>query len=71
MPGRVGAGVVWSWEGTLASPWWVKRLPLLEHPFIWPRRGGSRVERTGDACVALVGKVSPFAGASPYHANVT
>jgi hypothetical protein len=39
MPGRVGAGVVWSWEGTLASP-------------------------IAGACVALVGKASPIAGAS-------
>src|SRR5207302_6278171 len=22
VPTRVGAGVVWSWVGTLASPWW-------------------------------------------------
>ena len=43
MPGRVGAGVVWSWGGRLrlpllelASLWWVKRLPLLEHPLLTP-----------------------------------
>ena len=28
MPGRVGAGVVWSWVGTLASPSWGKRTNL-------------------------------------------
>jgi hypothetical protein len=43
VPGRVGAGVEWSWVGTLASP-------LVE----WSVALGG-VELGGDACVALGG----------------
>ncbi len=44
-PGRVGAGVVWCWEGTLASPW---RHSAIRAAY----RKGIEV-LGGDACVAL------------------
>ncbi|HEX6553417.1 MAG TPA: hypothetical protein VF026_11700, partial [Ktedonobacteraceae bacterium] len=51
----VGAGVVWSGVGTLASPWLEgNALPKRRHEIPTPESGGG-VERSGDACVALTG----------------